>query len=126
MLAYVPLFFNTSGYRPTFIVKKFDSAVYHYNWCVIQKLYNNLLCIVGYSQIAPYKERLIKAKEVFPSSFECDCDNESHLFKNTVRNMKRMSKKKRVRLGDDYKHTIVFYKGEAIDFQFHDGGYTSL
>lgn len=55
------------------------------------------------------------AKELFPSSFECNCGNESHFCENTVRDMKRMSKKKRVRLGDDYKHTIVFHKEKAVE-----------
>jgi len=55
------------------------------------------------------------AKELFPSSFECDCGNESHFCENTVEEMKRMSRKKRVRLGDDYKHTVVFYKGKAVE-----------
>ncbi len=55
------------------------------------------------------------AIELFPSSFRCDCGHESDFFENTVREMKAMSKRKKVRLGDDDKHTIVFYKGEAIE-----------
>ena len=58
------------------------------------------------------------AKELFPSSFECDCDHESHFFENTVREMKKMSEKKRVLLRDSdskEEHTIVFYKGNAIE-----------
>ncbi|MCG2776210.1 MAG: hypothetical protein L6406_11070 [Desulfobacterales bacterium] len=54
------------------------------------------------------------AIELFPSSFRCDCGKELHFFENTIRDMKKMSKKKRVRLGEG-KHTIVFYKGEAIE-----------
>ncbi|MCB0599257.1 MAG: hypothetical protein H6557_26195 [Lewinellaceae bacterium] len=58
------------------------------------------------------------AKELFPSSFECDCGHESHFFENTVREMKKMSEKKRVLLRDSdskEEHTIVFYKGNAIE-----------
>ena len=57
------------------------------------------------------------AIEIFPSSFRCDCGHESDFFENTVREMEKMSKRKRVRLGDgeDDEHTIVFYKGEAIE-----------
>ena len=54
------------------------------------------------------------AVELFPSSFRCDCGQELHFFENTVRDMKKMSKNKRVRLGEE-DHTVVFYKGEAIE-----------
>ena len=54
------------------------------------------------------------AIELFPSSFRCDCGQELDFFENTILDMKKMSKKKRVRLGEK-KHTIVFYKGEAIE-----------
>ncbi|MDL1964592.1 MAG: hypothetical protein LWW98_09745 [Deltaproteobacteria bacterium] len=54
------------------------------------------------------------AIELFPSSFRCDCGQELDFFENTIRDMKKMSKKKRVRLAEE-KHTIVFYKGEAIE-----------
>jgi hypothetical protein len=57
------------------------------------------------------------AKEIIPSSYRCDCGHKSNFFENTVREMEKMSKKKRVRLGDsaDDEHTIVFYKGEAVE-----------
>jgi hypothetical protein len=57
------------------------------------------------------------AIEIYPSSFRCDCGHESDFFENTVRGMEKMSEKKRVRLGDgkDNEHTIVFYKGGAIE-----------
>jgi hypothetical protein len=57
------------------------------------------------------------AIEIFPSSYRCDCGHESDFFENTVREMEKMSKKKRVRLGDsaEDEHTIVFYKGEAVE-----------
>ncbi|MDJ0719931.1 MAG: hypothetical protein QNJ54_37885 [Prochloraceae cyanobacterium] len=57
------------------------------------------------------------AQELFPSSFKCDCGHESHFFENTVKEMKRMSQNKKVRLGDDSAdnhHTIVFYRGQVI------------
>jgi len=56
-------------------------------------------------------------KELFPSSYECDCGHESHFFENTIKEMKRMSKKKEVRLGDstEDEHTIIFYKGKAVE-----------
>lgn len=57
-------------------------------------------------------------REIFPSSYECDCGHQSHFFENTIRGMKKMSHKKRVQLGDsegDNEHWIVFYKGEMVD-----------
>ena len=58
------------------------------------------------------------AVKLFPSSFKCDCGFEADFFENTVWEMERMSKKKRVRLSEgsgDEIHSIVFYKGEAIE-----------
>jgi hypothetical protein len=48
-------------------------------------------------------------KEIFPSSFECDCGHQSDFFENTVREMKAMSQKKKVYLADSApeEHTIV-------------------
>ena len=56
-------------------------------------------------------------KEIFPSSYECDCGHQSHFFENTIREIKTMSRKKKVRLGDSEpdEHIIVFYKGEMVD-----------
>ncbi len=56
-------------------------------------------------------------KEIFPSSYECDCGHLSHFFENTIKAMKAMSQNKRVRLGDsaDEEHTIVFHKGEMVE-----------
>lgn len=56
------------------------------------------------------------AVELFPSSFRCDCGQELHFFENTVRNMKKMSKNKKVRLGEE-EHTVVFHKGKAIEIE---------
>ena len=55
------------------------------------------------------------AIKIIPSSFECDCGNESHFGENTIRSMEKMSKRKRVTLGDDHNHSIVFYQEEAIE-----------
>jgi hypothetical protein len=54
------------------------------------------------------------AIELFPSSFRCDCGQELDFSENTVREMKKMSAKKRVRLGEE-KHTVLFYQGKAIE-----------
>jgi hypothetical protein len=33
-------------------------------------------------------------KEIYPSSYECDCGHQSHFFENTIREIKAMSRKK--------------------------------
>ena len=57
------------------------------------------------------------AKQSLPSSFECDCGHESHFFEGTVREIEKMSKRKKTRLSDseNNKHTIIFYKGHAVE-----------
>ena len=58
-------------------------------------------------------------KEIFPSSYECDCGHQSHFSENTIREMKAMSAKryKKVYLSDSEaeEHKIVFYQGKMID-----------
>ncbi|SLM30562.1 conserved hypothetical protein [Desulfamplus magnetovallimortis] len=54
------------------------------------------------------------ATELYPSSYRCDCGEELYFFESTVEEMKKMSKNKRVHLGEG-KHTVVFYKEEAIE-----------
>ena len=58
-------------------------------------------------------------KEIFPSSFECDCGHQSHFFENTVRELKAMSQRKKVYLADSApeEHTIVFYRGKLVEIQ---------
>ena len=58
-------------------------------------------------------------KEIFPSSFECDCGHQSHFSERTVRAMKAMSQKKKVYLGDaaPEEHTMVFYRGKMVEIQ---------
>jgi AbrB family looped-hinge helix DNA binding protein len=56
-------------------------------------------------------------KELFPSSYLCDCGHQSDFFENTIREVKAMSHKRMVHLDDSEpnEHTIVFYKGQMID-----------
>jgi hypothetical protein len=56
-------------------------------------------------------------KEIFPSSYLCDCGHMSNFFENTIREAKAESHKHKVWLADSEpdEHTIVFYKGEMID-----------
>ncbi len=56
-------------------------------------------------------------KEIFPSSYECDCSHQSEFSENTIREIKAMSRKKKVRLSDSATdmRTIVLYKGEMVD-----------
>jgi hypothetical protein len=58
-------------------------------------------------------------KEIFPSSFECDCGHQSDFSENTVREIKAMSQKKKVYLADSApeEHTIVFYRGKMVQIQ---------
>lgn len=51
---------------------------------------------------------------LFPSSFRCDCGEEQHFGENTIKEIKKMSQKKPVRL-DDGKHVIVFDRGNPIE-----------
>ena len=55
------------------------------------------------------------AEEIFPSSYKCDCGYECHFFENTIREMKQMSKNKKVRIRDsgDNEHVIIFFKKQA-------------
>jgi len=56
-------------------------------------------------------------REIFPSSYLCDCGHQSDFFENTIREAKAMSHKRVIRLGDSApnEHTIVFHKGEMVD-----------
>ncbi len=54
------------------------------------------------------------AKLIIPSSFECDCGHELHFGENTIREMKKMSKRKKVTLGDGSKHNVLFYQEAAV------------
>ena len=58
-------------------------------------------------------------KELFPSSYECDCGHVSHFCENTIRECKRKSHRKTLHLADSEskgeEHVIVFYQGEMVD-----------
>lgn len=57
-------------------------------------------------------------REIYPSSYLCDCGYQADFFERTVASLKQLSrqKRRRVRLGcDDDKHVVVFADGEAVD-----------
>jgi len=59
------------------------------------------------------------SKEIFPSSFECDCGHQSDFSERTLRELKAMSQKKKVYLADSAPeaHTIVLYRGKLVEIQ---------
>ncbi len=54
-------------------------------------------------------------KELFPSSYECDCGHQLDFCENTVNEMKRMSMRKKQYLGGSDGHKVVFFQGEMVD-----------
>ena len=53
-------------------------------------------------------------KEIFPSSYRCDCGYQSDFCENTITEMKRVSIRRPQRLGsDDGEHIVVFNGGEG-------------
>jgi len=54
-------------------------------------------------------------REIYPSSYECDCGHISDFSEGTVEHMKKMSGRKKVRLCDYDNHTIVFYRGKMVE-----------
>ena len=56
-------------------------------------------------------------REIYPSSYLCDCGHQSDFSENTISEVKAMSHKRKVYLGDAMpdEHTIVFYKGKMVD-----------
>jgi hypothetical protein len=56
-------------------------------------------------------------KEIWPSSYECDCGHRSEFSERTVREIKQMSLRKPVRLSDSEKeqHVILFRGGRMAD-----------
>ncbi len=56
-------------------------------------------------------------RELYPSSYECDCGHVSHFFENTINEIKRESFKRKVCLADsdNPSHYIYFYKGIMVD-----------
>ena len=63
------------------------------------------------------KETFLRMREIYPSSYECDCGHQSHFCENTIREAKARSQRKRLRLGDSAanEHFIIFEKGVMID-----------
>ncbi len=54
-------------------------------------------------------------KEIFPSSYECDCGHQVHFCENTVREMKRISFRGRPRIGEgDDRHAVIFHNGRMV------------
>ena len=58
-------------------------------------------------------------KEIFPSSFQCDCGHRSDFAERIVRDLRAMSQQKKVYLADSAteEHTIVFYRGKLLEIQ---------
>src|SRR5215813_4962724 len=58
-------------------------------------------------------------KEIFPSSFQCDCGHRSDFAERIVRDLRAMSQQKKVYLRDaaSEEHTIVFYRGKLVEIQ---------
>jgi hypothetical protein len=56
-------------------------------------------------------------KEIFPSSYLCDCGHQSDFCENTIREAKAKSHRRVIRLGDSApnEHTIVFHRGKMVD-----------
>lgn len=56
------------------------------------------------------------AELLFPSSYRCDCGHESHFSEGTVRELARMSLRKRQYLADSEpdEHGIEFSRGRAV------------
>ena len=54
-------------------------------------------------------------REIFPSSYECDCGHQLNFFENTIREMKEISYRKRegISEGGD-RHAAFFYKGVFV------------
>ncbi|HEY3242800.1 MAG TPA: helix-turn-helix domain-containing protein [Phycisphaerae bacterium] len=54
-------------------------------------------------------------KEIYPSSYECDCGQQLHFFENTIREMKQISFRKRAGIGEgDDRHGVIFHKGQMV------------
>ncbi len=54
-------------------------------------------------------------KEIYPSSYECDCGHIADFSEGTVEQIKKMSGRKKVQL-DGYKgHMIIFYRKKMVE-----------
>ena len=54
-------------------------------------------------------------KEIYPSSYECDCGHQLHFSENTIRDMRKISHRKRAGIGEgDDRHAAIFQRGEMV------------
>ena len=59
------------------------------------------------------------AKELVPSSYQCDCGHQSNFFERTIREMKADSHRRPERIADSEpnEHIIVFHRGKMVEIQ---------
>ena len=58
---------------------------------------------------------LTMPREIYPSSYVCDCGQESHHFEDTIRELKAESHRRRQTLvADDGEHKIIFRDGKMV------------
>ena len=57
------------------------------------------------------------AREIYPSSYECDCGHQSHFAERTIREMKADSHRRPERIADSEpdEHMIVFHRGKMVE-----------
>jgi hypothetical protein len=54
-------------------------------------------------------------REIFPSSYQCDCGHRLNFFENTIREMKQARYRKRAGIGEgDNRHGVIFRKGRMV------------
>ena len=58
------------------------------------------------------------ARQLIPSSFECDCGHESHFFERTIAEMESDSRRRRKPIkildSEEVEHAIEFHAGKAV------------
>lgn len=53
-------------------------------------------------------------REIYPSSYVCDCGSQVDFLERTIREMKEMSRRKRVGIEGDGGHAVVFHHGQMV------------
>jgi repressor LexA len=54
-------------------------------------------------------------KEIYPSSYACDCGHQLRFFENTILLMRQLSYRKRSGIGEgDDRHAVIFHKGRMV------------
>ena len=53
-------------------------------------------------------------REIYPSSYVCDCGSQVDFFENTIREMKELSRRTRVGIEGDDRHGVIFHRGEMV------------